>query len=96
MDISWHDILGIVGVALIVGSYLLLQLDRMESRAPIYSVLNAVGAALILMSLLVDFNLSAFVIESFWIVISLVGLYRSLRSRGHSERDPQAATQGDT
>lgn len=87
MHIEWHDILGITGVALIVGSYLLLQLERLKSRHPAYSLANAVGAGLILISLVFDFNLSAFVIESFWIVISLAGLYRTMRMRGDAEPD---------
>jgi len=44
-------------------------------------VLNAVGAALIAVSLLVDFNLSAFLIEVFWVAISLIGIQRWWRAR---------------
>jgi len=42
-------------------------------------LLNAVGACLIVLSLLVNFNLSAFVMEVFWVLISCVGIYRYLR-----------------
>ena len=69
-----HDVIGVVGVALIVGSYLLLQIGQLEGRGAAYSALNAVGAALVLLSLSVDFNLSAFIIEMFWLAISLMGL----------------------
>ena len=46
-----------------------------------YSVANAAGASAILYSLFYDFNLSAFAIESFWLAISLYGVFRAVRSR---------------
>ena len=39
------------------------------------------GAALILLSLAFDFNLSAFLMEAFWLGISLFGLTRRMRGR---------------
>jgi hypothetical protein len=36
------------------------------------------GASLILYSLTVDFNLSAFLIEAFWLLISCLGMARVL------------------
>jgi len=79
---EWHDILGNLGVVLIIGTYLLLQIDRISSHSSVFSGLNAVGAALILVSLMSEFNLSAFVIELFWLIISLLGLvYHASRRR---------------
>ena len=46
-----------------------------------YSVLNAVGASFLVVSLLFDFNLSALMVESFWALISAIGIIRCLRSR---------------
>lgn len=80
MNLSWFDLTGFVGVLLIVVAYLLLQLNRLPSSAPSYSLLNAVGALLVMVSLLFDFNLSAFLMEAFWFLISLLGLFRSLHS----------------
>lgn len=64
---------------MILISYFLLQLDRISSTALSYSFMNAAGAFLILVSLTVDFNFSAFVIEAFWLLISIVGIVRRLR-----------------
>jgi hypothetical protein len=75
------DFAGIIGVVILIVTYLLLQLNRLESNRVSYSLLNAIGATLIAFSLLFKFNLSAFVIEIFWIIISLLGIYRSLRAR---------------
>ena len=70
-----------LGAALIVIAYFLLQLGRLESRSLSYSVANALGASAILFSLVYEFNFGAFVIESFWLVISLYGVFSAVRSR---------------
>ena len=80
MNLRWFDLAGFVGVLLIVVAYLLLQLNKLPSSALSYSLLNAVGALLVMVSLLFDFNLSAFLMEAFWFLISLLGLFRSLLS----------------
>jgi len=79
MNYSLIDLLGNVGVAMIVVTYLLLQLDKLRSSDLAYSVLNAVGASLIVGSLIVDFNLSALLMEVFWVLISCIGIGRHLR-----------------
>lgn len=61
--------------------YLSLQTDKISSNSLIYSLLNALGALLILISLYFQFNLSAFIIEFFWLVISLYGLYKNLKNK---------------
>ena len=73
------DFLGIIGVAIIVVTYLFLQLGKLSSNALAYSLMNAIGASLIVLSLLVDFNLSALLMEVFWVLISLLGVYRYFR-----------------
>ncbi len=78
---SWHDLIGSAGAAMIVVSYALLQLERISSAALSYSLLNAAGAGLILVSLTVDFNLAAFLIEAFWLLISFIGIVRYARRR---------------
>lgn len=78
---SWFDIAGLIGVVLIVVAYLLLQLGKLLSSAPSYSLLNAIGAFLVMASLWFDFNLSAFLMEAFWFLISLFGLLRPVLSK---------------
>jgi hypothetical protein len=79
MKYSFTDFLGNIGVVLIIIDYLLLQLNRISSSSLSYSLLNAIGAGLIIISLLFNFNLSAFIMEAIWVVISLFGLYRYYR-----------------
>jgi multisubunit Na+/H+ antiporter MnhB subunit len=73
------DFLGLIGVGIIVVTYLWLQLGKLKSDALTYSLMNAIGATLIVVSLLVDFNLSALLMEVFWVLISLIGVYRYFR-----------------
>jgi hypothetical protein len=81
LSYSWFDIAGLAGVVLIIIAYLLLQLGKLPSTAPSYSLLNAIGAFLVMVSLFFDFNLSAFLMEAFWFLISLFGLLRPWFSR---------------
>lgn len=73
------DFLGMIGVGIIVVTYLFLQLGKLSSNALAYSLMNAIGASLIVLSLLVNFNLSALLMEVFWVLISLLGVYRYFR-----------------
>ena len=78
---NWYDILGTIGVAIIILTYVLLQIERLRSDQLAYSLLNAIGAALILVSLYFDFNLPSVVVEFFWLVISLFGIGKYLARR---------------
>ena len=73
------DLIGNVGVVVLMIAYLMLQLNKLRSDGLAYSLLNAAGACLIVLSLLVNFNLSAFIMEVFWVLISCVGIYRYFR-----------------
>ena len=78
MTIDAHDVIGAIGVTMIIAAYFALQAGRLKTGLR-YSLLNGVGAAMILYSLIFDFNLAAFLVEFFWLAISLYGIYRSLR-----------------
>jgi paired small multidrug resistance pump len=75
----WHDIVGLAGVAAILVAYALMQAGRLRGESLAYSGINAAGAAAVLVSLHYDFNLSAFIVEAFWVLISLYGVARALR-----------------
>ena len=88
MTYEWHDLVGNLGVLLVLLTYLLIQLGRLDIRRPTYSVANAAGALLIIVSLLHNFNLSSFIIEIAWLLISFFGLYRWLRERRSARAGP--------
>lgn len=71
-----YDIIGLAGAALIIAAYLLLQTGKLSPSGILYSSLNAAGALLIIISLIINWNLAAFIIEVFWLMISLYGLYK--------------------
>jgi len=79
MSYGLLDLVGNIGVVVLMITYLMLQLNKLRSDGLAYSLLNAVGAGLIVISLLVNFNLSAFIMEAFWVLISFVGIYRYFR-----------------
>ncbi len=76
MSFRWYDVVGSLGVLLVLLSYLLLQLGRLRATDFAYSAANGLGALLILVSLSFDFNLPAVLIEAAWLLISLFGLAR--------------------
>ncbi len=78
MNYSWYDLAGNIGVLMMVIAYLLLQLEKLSSSAVSYLLLNATGALLVIVSLIFHFNLSAFLMEVFWLLISLFGLAKPL------------------
>ena len=82
MNYGLLDLIGNIGVVVLMITYLMLQLNKIRSDGLAYSLLNAGGASLIVLSLLVNFNLSAFIMEVFWVLISFVGIYRYFRLKG--------------
>ncbi len=89
-----NDIVGSIGVILILGSYLLVQMDRLTSPGLRYSIANAIGAGMIAVSLLVDFNLYALVVEVAWLLISLFGVVRSTKNGGANPDKSRKAPDG--
>lgn len=87
MSVEWHDVLGAIGVALVLGAYFLLQTGRLRAEALSYSLANGIGAALVVLSLCFEFNLAAFLLEGAWVVISGIGIVRWWsRARGSRQR----------
>lgn len=76
MWVTWSDVVGSVGAGCLVAIYLLLQTGRMRAGSVTYCLGNALGAGLVLVSLLGAFNLGAFLVEFFWFVISLLPLLK--------------------
>ncbi|MEO0752070.1 MAG: cyclic nucleotide-binding domain-containing protein [Pseudomonadota bacterium] len=67
---------GYLGVAFYIGSYIGLQTGFIPGVGYTYAMLNLIGAALVLVSLTLAFNLASAMIQISWIVISLVGITR--------------------
>ena len=87
MIIESHDFIGIVGAVCVLVSYLLLQSNKMSPSSFSYSGLNLVGAILIMFSLANAWNLTAFIIETIWAIISLYGLVKWYALHRQSRND---------
>jgi len=83
---NWYVIIGGLGVLLIISAYLMLQIGKLKSTQISYSILNGLGALLILFSLIYSFNLPSFIIEIFWLLISIYGVVRVLISRKRNRK----------
>ncbi len=82
MNYAWYDFIGSIGVFVIILTYICLQTERLKSEMLAYSLLNAAGASLIIVSLVYNFNFSAFIVEFFWVLISIFGIIKYfMRSR---------------
>ena len=83
LNIHWYDIAGLAGVAVMLWAFYLLQAGKLHGHSFVYQLMNALGAGAVLLSLVNDFNLSAFVIETCWVAISVYGMIRARgRRRG--------------
>ncbi len=75
---AWTDVAGVAGVLMILVAYGGAALGKLDVKGALSLSANFVGACLILLSLSVDFNLSALLMEGSWAVVSLAGLVRLL------------------
>ena len=77
--------IGIIGVSLVLVAYFMNQVQVVSACSLNYSLLNLVGAILILYSLFHHWNLASVIIECAWILISLIGLARYMKAKGQKE-----------
>ena len=75
---AWTDIVGVIGVAMILVAYAGAALGRLDVKGALSLSAHFVGASLILLSLMVDGTLSALLMEGSWALVSLAGLVRLL------------------
>jgi hypothetical protein len=79
---SYADIIGMIGVVMVLSAYYFLNMNRFNSLDLRYLLMNFFGSWLILFSLLFTWNTASVIIEIAWILISMIGLYRYYKQRG--------------
>lgn len=72
----FHQIVSLIGAALILGAYAANQKGVLSPRNRTYSALNLVGSLLLLWVALVDQRWGFIVLESLWALVSLPPLIR--------------------
>ena len=75
-EVTIPDIIGLCGVAILITTYAMLQFDLIDPKGFWYSFNNMCVAILVTVSLVYNFNLASMVIEMFWFVLSVYGLYK--------------------
>jgi paired small multidrug resistance pump len=81
LNLAWYDWVGIAGTLMVLAAFFLLQAGRVSGTGIVYQLLNLFGAGGVLLSLLGTFNVSVFLLEFTWVLISGYGIVRSLKSR---------------
>ncbi|MGH6785886.1 MAG: CBU_0592 family membrane protein [Novosphingobium sp.] len=74
------DVIGLIGSATFIAAFAYANWAKTFDKLW-FNLANLVGAALLLISLSVTFNLAAFVLEAAWALIALTGLIGALRAR---------------
>lgn len=81
---SIADIIGLIGVVAYLAAYGLLQLGILKVEDARYALLNGIGAAAILYSLIYDFNLPSFITQTAWLILTIIGYVRLRMKRRSS------------
>lgn len=79
------DAIGLVGVALLIATYAMLQLDKIDPKGFWYSFNNMIVAILVSISLIYTPNIASWVIEVFWFIISVYGIIMYFKRKENLE-----------
>ena len=77
MSLQMADIIGLIGSAIFIGAFAYANIAKNLNKV-IFNALNLAGAALLIFSLWINFNLAAFILEVAWAGIALFGLVAAL------------------
>jgi hypothetical protein len=73
-------IVGVIGMVCVVFAYFSIERNWFNNKDIKFYVINLIGGILLLISLLINFNLGSFIIEIFWITISMMGIIRHYKN----------------
>lgn len=79
LQLQWSDWVGLAGTASVLLAFFLLQAGKLHGQRIVFQMLNLLGALGILVSLYGKFNLSVFLLEATWALISGYGIWRGMR-----------------
>jgi len=75
---TFSTIIGNIGVVCFLLAYFLLQKGKILHTSFSYLLLNLAGSLLVLFSLIINWNLPAFLLEAAWALISMWGIYQNV------------------
>jgi hypothetical protein len=67
---------GLAGAAIVLVAYFLLSAEKMRSDGYVYPLMNMFGSLGVLVSLTHQWNLASAIINSIWVMISLIAIAR--------------------
>ena len=74
------DLIGFAGSACIIAAFAYSNMSSAMNLL-LFNLVNFIGAALLTVSLTVNFNLPTMVLEVIWMIIALLGIVKALRQR---------------
>lgn len=74
-SLGWQ-VLSFVGALLILVAYIAHQMEWIDSRRPLYNVLNAVGSGILGYMAFFPFRLGFVFLELTWVAISIYAMFR--------------------
>jgi len=80
------QVLQIAGAVLILGAFLLSQMNVLDNRSKIHLVLNLVGSAVLAWLAYAGDDWGFLLLEGVWALVSAVSLVRELRPRRTARR----------
>lgn len=83
MTWDFANVVGLIGSAVLIVAFAYSNLARHMNLA-LFNLLNLVGAAMLIVSLSVHFNLASMTLEIVWAAIALFGLAKALFSQGRA------------
>lgn len=84
-------IIGLCGAVIVLAAYFMLSAGKMRSDGYAYPLMNMLGSVGVIVSLLWQWNLASFTINSIWVLISLAGIWRVWRKQRSSTPRPTPA-----
>jgi predicted benzoate:H+ symporter BenE len=79
------DLIGFAGSFFIVAAFAYSNLTT-QMNALWFNVSNLLGAALLTISLTVNYNLPTMVLEVVWMAIAIFGIFKALRTRNDAAK----------
>ncbi|HEX8849437.1 MAG TPA: hypothetical protein VF761_07895 [Gemmatimonadaceae bacterium] len=75
-----YQLLSLVGAALILAGFALLQLEKVQREDISFSLMNFIGSSLLTIVAIEDRRLGFIILEGAWALLSLIPLFQ--RARG--------------
>jgi hypothetical protein len=80
----------LLGAFLILGGFVGVQVGRLKVSDVLYMILNVCGAALLLITAVINRQWGFILLEAAWTTIAAIGLFRYFRGNTYLDRQPRS------